>query len=143
VGNQTLRKVTIPKPKAANLAKQIRVGALIACRAALAKLDYENDSSFAAAVQIAIAGAGFSAGELGRALSYDTGTIIKWYQGAMAPPRLVAREEVVEVIKALIERRLTEWQSARDSADGIRRISQRGRGGAPPLRWRAIETDAG
>ena len=138
MNTQTKRKAP-SKPAVATLAKTIRINALSACCLALATLDHEDDASFAAAVQIAVAGAGFSASELGRALSYDTGTIIKWYQGVMAPPRAVARQEVIEVIKVLVERRLGEWKAAETSADAIRNTGQRGRSSQPTLRWKAVE----
>jgi hypothetical protein len=135
------------KPKvrlsARNLAKGIRVGTLQACVAALVEIDFNDDADFAAAVQVAVAGAGFSAGELGRALGYDTGTIIKWYQGVMAPPRSVVRQEVVEVIKILVDRRLKEWRAARDSVDGIRKVSERQRDGRLSLRLVPADVDTG
>jgi len=127
--------------KPALLAKTILVDTLGQCCDALDKLDHRDDSSFAAAVQIALAGAGFSASELARSLGYDTGTVIKWYQGQMAPPRDVVRQEVVETLKVLVQRRLAEWQSVSDSAEGIRRINQRGRGDQLSLRWTAKQLE--
>lgn len=97
------------------------------CQDALRKLSVDDSKGFAAVIQIAVIGAGFSAGEIARASGYDTGTIIKWYQGVMAPPRKETRSQIHVLIVGLVTDRLKHWEQARSSVAGLQEVKRKRR----------------
>ena len=82
-------------------------------------LDPGVPEEFATAIQAFLA-AGFSAGELGRAARYDTGTVLKWAQRSMAPPRDESRRSAIASMQALLETRFRNWGDVDSATDGLK-----------------------
>ena len=117
--------------------KEIHVRHLTEWQSILAVLDGRDVDEFGTGVQAMLA-AGFSAGEIARAVQYDTGTILKWSQRAMAPAREESRLIVVAGLRALLAERLESWVNSGNAPEGLKTnrrksaISLIGRRGAIP-----------